>query len=176
MEANIGQLTGGADPLLSRPFRSARTTADVDAVNLARIYAEHRVKLTNLAAAITLDRWLAEEVVQDAFTNLQQGHASIDNPVAYLHRAVVNRSISALRRRRVAGRHPAPLASPTVDQEIDETWHLVTLLPPRERAAVVLKYWLDLSETEIAEQLGWPSGTVKSTLHRALKRLRRNLT
>jgi RNA polymerase sigma factor (sigma-70 family) len=51
----------------------------------------------------------------------------------------------------------------------------VTKLPVRERAVVVLRYWQDLSEADIANALGWPRGTVKSTLHRALNRLKKEL-
>lgn len=162
----------GDDPLLGVSFGagSAERQADV-----ARLYREHGRRLTNLAAAITLDRWLAEEVIHDAFAGLQAAGPGIADPIAYLQRAVVNRSVSVIRRRRVAGRHPDPVARPTIDPEIDETWELVTKLPPRERAVVVLRYWLDQSEAQIADTLDWPRGTVKSTLHRALDRLRRQL-
>jgi RNA polymerase sigma factor (sigma-70 family) len=68
-----------------------------------------------------------------------------------------------------------PVAVVAVNPEIDETWAAVSDLPPRERAVVVLRYWQDLSEADIASSLGWPAGTVKSTLHRALKRLREEL-
>lgn len=143
--------------------------------DMSAVYAQHAGRLTNLAAPITLDRWVAEEVVHDAFAGLQAA-GGVAGPVGYLQRSVVNRSVSVIRRRRVASRHPDPVARPTIDPEIDETWDLVTRLPPRERAVVVLRYWLDQSERDIADTLGWPPGTVKSTLHRALTRLRRQLT
>lgn len=165
---------GGGDPLLDgRDISLVDPTvraSDVDA-----LFREHAPRLVQLAAAITLDRWLAEEVVQDAFTNLHANAAAVNNPTGYLQRAVVNRSISVIRRRKVAARHPDPVAQPTITAEIDETWDLVTQLPVRERAVVVLRYWLDLSERDISDQLGWPRGTVKSTLNRALSRLRRQL-
>ena len=140
------------------------------------VFREHSRRLVQLAAAITLDRWLAEEVVQDAFAGLHANATKVDDPVGYLQRSVVNRSVSVIRRRKVAGRHPAPVARPTIDPEVDETWSLVAELPVRERAAVVLRFWLDLSERDIADHLGWPAGTVKSTLHRAIGRLRRQLS
>ena len=55
------------------------------------VYREHRRRLANLAAAITLDRTLAEEVVHDAFVGLHQRFDTIENPVGYLQRAVVHR-------------------------------------------------------------------------------------
>ncbi len=142
---------------------------------LGRLYVIHRDRLAALAAAITLDRLMAEEVVQDAFAGLHQHFGSVSNPVGYLQRAVVHRSISVIRRRRVAARYPVPVASVTVSPEIDDTWRAVAALPARERAAIVLRYWQGMSENEIAAMLGWPNGTVKSTLHRALKRLKGEL-
>jgi RNA polymerase sigma factor (sigma-70 family) len=173
MEAELSVQIAGDDPLLARARRMAEGSAR--SVEIGVAYREHRERLIQLAAAITLDRWLAEEVVHDAFAGLQANASSVDDSAAYLQRSVVNRSISVIRRRRVAGRFPDPVARPVVNPEIDEMWDLVTLLPPRERAAVVLRYWLDLSEREIADCLNCPPGTVKSTLHRALDRLRRKL-
>lgn len=156
------------DPLLAR--RQPAIAIDVDA-----LYRLHRTRLTRLAAAITLDHSLAEEVVQDAFTGLHRNRAEVENPEAYLQRSVVNLGIKLLRRRAVAGRHPLPVAPVTDNPEVDETWALVCRLPARQRAVVALRYWSDLSEADIAATLGWPAGTVKSTLHRALARLKEEL-
>jgi RNA polymerase sigma factor (sigma-70 family) len=171
MERSVGvELRGGRDPLLARALARSEAVDDVSA-----LYQQHHQRLMHLAAAITMDRWLAEEVVHDAFVGLQAA-GSVENPVGYLQRSVVNRSISVLRRRATVRRQPEPVARPVVNPDIDETWALVTELPARERAVVVLRYWLDLSEADIATSLGWPRGTVKSTLHRALNRLERSLT
>lgn len=161
-------MTAPGDPLLQRS--AAAVALDVDA-----LYRAHRTRLTNLAAVITLDRSLAEEVMHDAFVGLQRRGAEVRDPVGYLQRSVVNLAISVLRRRRTASSAPMPVAAVTVNPEIDETWAAVAALPVRERAVVVLRYWLDLSEADIAASLDWPNGTVKSTLHRALKRLREEL-
>jgi len=160
------------DPLLRpRPAtRSAPVSLDVDS-----LYREHRRQLLNLAAAITLDRSAAEEVVHDAFAGLQRRAFEVDEPIRYLHRSVVNQAVSVIRRRRSAAAHPMPPAGSVTNPEIDETWAAVCRLPVRERSVVVLRYWLDWSEADIAGSLGWPSGTVKSTLHRALKRLEKEL-
>ena len=129
-----------------------------------------------LATAITLDASLAEEVVQDAFAGLHRRFQDVENPVGYLQRSVVNASIKVLRRRRTAALHRPDRPPVTHIPEIDETWEAVTRLPARQRAVVALRYWEDLSEAEIADSLGWPTGTVKSTLHRALKRLKKEIT
>lgn len=160
------------DPLVRpRPIaRGGQTTGDIDS-----LYRDHRRRLLNLAAAITLDRSVAEEVVHDAFAGLQRRAVEIDEPVPYLHRSVVNQAISVVRRRRTAASHPMPPAAAVTNPEIDETWSAVCRLPVRERSVVVMRYWLDWSEADIAASLGWPAGTVKSTLHRALKRLEKEL-
>jgi DNA-directed RNA polymerase specialized sigma24 family protein len=98
------------------------------------LYRANRSRLVSLAAAITLDRTIAEEVVQDAFVGLQRRLGDIDDPVGYLQRSVVNQAISVIRRRRVAARHAAPVARVAVNPEIDETWAAVTRLPVRERS------------------------------------------
>jgi len=176
MEQNFSMVDLPAgDPLLG-PRSVEPSGADrIAAVDLDRLFREHRVRLTRLATAITRDSALAEEVVQDAFTGLHRRFGVVENPVGYLQRSVVNSSIKVLRRRRTARLHrpdPAPL---THIPEIDETWEAVGRLPARQRAVVALRYWDDLSEAEIAESLGWPTGTVKSTLHRALKRLKKEI-
>jgi RNA polymerase sigma factor (sigma-70 family) len=170
----LGLVAG--EPMLIDPAHNAGHLDGAGSNHVDAVFREHSRRLVHLAAAITLDRWLAEEVVQDAFAGLQANATDVDDPVGYLQCSVVNRSVSVIRRRKVADRHPAPVARPTIDPDIDETWHLVAELPVRERAAIVCRYWLDLSERDIADHLGWPTGTVKSTLHRALRRLRRQLS
>lgn len=162
-----GGLVG--DPLIVRGPRPAVSLVEV-------LYRTHRVRLFRLATAITLDRSLAEEVVQDAFAGLNRHGQHVSNPEGYLQRSVVNLSIKLLRRRAVAARHPLAPAPVTNIPELDETWNVVKQLPPRQRAVIILRYWNDLSEEAIAQTLGWPKGTVKSTLHRALEHLRKGLT
>lgn len=161
------------DPLLMR--RATRSTRAHESGDVELLFVEQRRRLVNLATAITLDRSVAEEVVQDAFAGLQHRASDVSDPVGYLHRSVVNQAISVIRRRRTVARYVVPVAPVAVNPEIDETWIAVTRLPARERAVVVLRFWLDWSEADIAASLGWPVGTVKSTLHRALKRLKKEI-
>jgi RNA polymerase sigma factor (sigma-70 family) len=166
-------VNGPGDPLLRHGvLPPSGATPEVD---VAELFRDHQARLLGLSAAILLDRVAAEEVVQDAFEGLQRRTAHIDNPVGYLQRTVVNLSISVIRRRRVVARHPMAPVPPASMPEIDEAWAAVVRLPAKQRAVVVLRFWQDLSVDAIAETLGWPAGSVKSTLHRALKRLEKEL-
>lgn len=164
---------------VSRPIDPLRVaTASEPEPNreeLTELYREHRDHLVRLATAITMDRAVAEEVAHDAFVGLHRHGTSIDNAAAYLQRSVVNLSINVLRRRGVAARHPVEPPPVASSPEIDDTWAAVARLPAPQRAVVALRFWQDMTIDAIAETLGWPSGTVKSTLHRALKRLGKDL-
>lgn len=156
------------EPLVGRRA-DATSLVDVDA-----LYREHSARLVRLASAITFDRDGAEEIVHDAFAGLQAHHRSVVDAEAYLQRSVVNSAVKVLRRRAVRERFwPAP---PLVvhQPEVDEAWGAIVRLPPRQRVVVALRFWEDLSDADAAEVLGWPVGTVKSTLHRALQRLRKD--
>lgn len=163
-----GVSSGVVDPILRRV--AALPLPDVEA-----LYAAHRRRLTRLATAVTLDHFLAEEVVQDAFLGLHRHQTSVQNAEAYLQRSVVHGGLKAARRRARAATEVSQFSPVTHIPEVDETWRAVAGLPPRQRAVVVLKFWEDLSEADMARLLGWRRGTVKSTLHRALGRLREEL-
>lgn len=155
------------DPLIgARP-------ADGD--ELAELYRRHARRLAGLASAVTLDRSVADEVVHDAFAGLAPRLADVRDPVAYLQRSVVHLGIRVVRRReraRAVPRRPIEHAS---IPEVGELWALVCTLPAQQRAVVVLRFWEDLTQDRIAEVLDLPVGTVKSTLHRALRTIEEQL-
>jgi RNA polymerase sigma factor (sigma-70 family) len=162
------------DPILGRQPRD--TTAESSTgIDIDGLFREHRVRLTRLATAITLDRHRAEDVVQDAFAGLHRNAHRVSNPGGYLQRSVVNLAIKVQQRRHTARRYRPDQLPLSGIPEIDETWQAVARLPPRQRAVVALRYWDDLSEAEIAATLDWPAGTVKSTLHRALAQLKKEI-
>lgn len=144
-------------------------------VRLETIYVEHRRRLLGLAAAVTLDPAAAEEIVHDAFVGLQRHRGQVENPVGYLQRSVINLGINRQRRRRAAAQYVPGKPVVASTPEIDETWAVVQRLPVKQRAVVVLRFWEDLTVDDIATMLGWPPGTVKSTLHRALRTLEEEL-
>ena len=114
----------------------------------------------------------AEDVVQDSFARIELRWARLDKPEGYLHRCVVNRSNDVLRRRRLEDRFRRLRREETSELHADELADALATLPPKRRAAVVLRYYAGLPEKEIAKVLGVRPGTVKSMLHRALAQLR----
>jgi RNA polymerase sigma-70 factor (sigma-E family) len=132
--------------------------------------AQHEPML-RLAYLLTQSRTVAEDLVQDSFIRVQPRWGQIDSPVAYMRRTVTNACYSYHRRRK---REEAYVADPPVAREAehDEMWDALATLSTRRRAALVLRYYLDLSEADIAEALGCRKGTVKSLTHRGLADLR----
>ena len=133
--------------------------------------AYHR--MTRVAHMLTGHNDIAEEVVQDAFVGLYRRFDTVADPYGYLYRSVVNGCHQRHRRRQVGERlRTLRVVTEVAPPEIDETWRALERLSPRRRAAVVLRYYADLSEADIAEALGCSKGTVKSLLHRALAQLK----
>lgn len=139
------------------------------------VYARDRLRLFRLARLLTGSDSIAEDVVQEAFLRLHKTGQIPANPAAYLRTTVVNLCRKRARRLEVERRITHPAAGVVLPPEIDETWVALSRLPVRQRTVLVLRYYEDLSEAEIAENLGWPRGTVKSCLHRGLARMRKEL-
>ena len=114
----------------------------------------------------------AEDLVQDAFADVWLRWDRLDNPEAYLRTCVVNRCRRELRRRMLHRKRSELRPSVTVDGPATDVLDVVRALPPRRRAVVVLRFYEDMSEAQIAATLGMRPGTVKATLHQALAQLR----
>jgi RNA polymerase sigma-70 factor (sigma-E family) len=136
--------------------------------------------LVRLAYGLTGDRWLAEDLAQTALAGACTAWGRVsraDDPDAYVRRILINASNRRYRRRQPAEevrRLPeAPLADPAAlaDQRSDLMTAL-RALPPRQRAVIVLRYWGDLSDAQVAALLGCSEGTVRSQAWRALAKLR----
>lgn len=159
-------------PRVSQPSDRVRSPPPT----LESLFRTQRLPMVRLAHLITGSNALAEEVVQEAFIRLQGHWERADNPAAYLRTIVVNLCRTQVRRREHERRLTRPAPRPTVQPEIDETWAAVCRLPYRQRAALALRFYEDLGEAEIARILGCRPGTVKSTIHRGLSRLREELS
>ena len=135
-----------------------------------------------LALGLTGSGATAEDVVQDVFVSVQRRRPRFDGPAAasaYLHAAVTNRCRSVHRRAYVRRRYEAtlPRREPTVADhasisgEHAEVLDAIRRLGRRQREVLVLHYWCDLPDAEVAAVLGIGAGTVRSTLSRAHARL-----
>jgi RNA polymerase sigma-70 factor (sigma-E family) len=154
--------------------------------DLASAFRSHRAELVRLAAFILSDRGAGEDVVQDVFVRLHRnsGVLADDDPLPYLRRAVVNGCRSAMRRRLVIRRHaeddtPCPPLTAEeavlISEDRREVLAALAALPARRREVLMLRFYLGLSEGEIAATLGIRPGTVKSTAARGLAALARAL-
>jgi RNA polymerase sigma factor (sigma-70 family) len=153
--------------------------ARLGTVTFAEAYTAQYDPLVRLAYVTTGDLGVAEDIVQDVFAELYRKLPTVQSPEAWLRRSVTNRSVSWLRRVIVARRY---LAKQTVSAHHDPPQpedtavrRALLQLKPRHRAAVFLRFYLDMSEVDIAEAIGCRPGTVKSMLHRALATLRESL-
>ena len=133
--------------------------------------------MVRLASLMVGSRSIAEEVVQDAFAAVSERWDGIDRPGAYLRTVVVNGCAQALRRRSVEDRHrPVRLEVPgEIPEQLIELRSAMDRLSDRQRIVVVLRYFVDMPDDEIARTLDVKPSTVRSLAHRALAVLRREL-
>jgi RNA polymerase sigma-70 factor (sigma-E family) len=158
--------------------------AELDAERaVTELYSAHYCALVRLAALLVRDVATAEEVVQDSFIAM---HASwrrlrdTDKALSYLRQSVVNKSRSVLRHRVVMDRNaPKPVPDvPSAEQgaltllERSLVVQALGKLPVRQREALVLRYYADLSEAQIASVMGISKGAVKSHTARGMTSLR----
>lgn len=166
-----------ASPVLDDP-----ATWDADTA-ISMLYNAHWNKLVRLATLLTRDVSVAEEIVQDAFVRFHAKWDRLADPAAahaYLRASVVNGSRSALRHRSVEEKYrqpgpPSPAGPEELAVRADTDARVLAALhtlPRRQREVLVLRYYGDLSELEIAETLGLSRGAVKSHAHRGLASLR----
>ncbi len=155
---------------------------------VTHLFGAHYRPLVRLANLLLHESGIAEEIVQDAYVRLHARWHKLRDPdkaLAYLRVAVVNGCRSALRHRRVVDAHLAA-SRPPADVPSAESGALDLLtqaavvdairrLPTRQREAIVLRYYVDLSEAEIAEAMGVSRGAVKSHAARAVAALRPTL-
>ena len=159
-------------------------TAQTPGQEVAALYEAHALSLIRLAYVMLGDRPAAEDVVQEAFLGLYQRWSTlrdITSAPGYLRVSVLNGCRMVLRssaRRddriaRIASESPWESAEATalVGEEYRQLLRGIRALPPRQREALVLRYYLELSEAETARSMGVRRGTVKSATSRALAAL-----
>jgi RNA polymerase sigma-70 factor (sigma-E family) len=151
--------------------------------SLADLYERHADDAVGLAYLLTGDRALAQDLMQEAFVRIARRFVHIRDPDAfgrYLRRSIVNLANSHFRRRAIERRHAASGAVPDRGEDAD-VGDRVTLraaivrLPIRQRTALVLRFYEDLPEREIADLMGCGTGAVKQLVYRAMGTLRREI-
>lgn len=158
---------------------SVATTSDVD-----RLFREHYRPLVRLASILVDDVGTCEELVQDAFVAVMRRSTVWADPAcapAYLRSAVLNGARSHLRKQQVRrrwllrapspGHQPAADTRALLDAETDTMLAALRRLPARQREVLALRFYLELSEAEIADALGISPGSVKTHAHRGLAAL-----
>jgi RNA polymerase sigma-70 factor (sigma-E family) len=192
---NSSMTTGEPDAVPGRPIKVTTDTllaeATLESVSgewdaaraVTAIYTTHYRSLVRLAVLLVRDVATAEEVVQDSFIAMHTAWRRLrdtEKALSYLRQSVVNRSRSVLRHRVVVDKNapkPAP-DMPSAEQgaisllERSAVIAALRTLPPRQREALVLKYYADLSEAQIATTMGISRGAVKSHTARGVAALR----
>lgn len=153
---------------------------------LLSCWKRFQVSLHRYAYLLSGDAGEAEDLVQEAFARLLVGEsepAQIRHPASYLQRSVTNVFVERGRRRSLwAQRVSSLLVRDSVEDLADEAAtrdevrRALKLVTPRQRAAIVLRYYLDLDYEEIGQVLGCPPATARSLTMRALRRMRVSLT
>jgi RNA polymerase sigma-70 factor (sigma-E family) len=150
------------------------------------LFEEHYASLVRMARLLVDDRETAEDVVMEAFTSLYQRWTAVRDPdeaYRYVRSCVLNGARSQLRRRRLRRRHESGSPHQESTREGIETnqadrstvTQLLRTLPYRQRQVLVLRYFVDLTEAQIAYELGVSPGSVKTHASRGLAALARAL-
>lgn len=150
---------------------------------MEELYAANAQRAGRLAYFLVGDRDLAQDLVQEAFLKVFGRWGNLREPhsfTAYLNRTIVNTAHKAHRRRSVERRYldrqpRVEAVAPGRDYETtDELWQQLLLLPQRQRTAIVLRYYEDLTDHQAAEAMGCSEKAVASLVQRALGTLRKN--
>jgi RNA polymerase sigma factor (sigma-70 family) len=150
---------------------------------LAQLYRLHASDGLRLAFVLTGDRHVAEDITQEAFVRLGRKVIAFKDPDharAYMFRVIINLCRGRGRRLRIERTALARMQARDVDQvpdlaQRDEIWRALLLVPQRQRAALFLRYYLDQSEVQAAEELDCSVSALKSLVSRGLSTLRKSL-
>lgn len=148
---------------------------------MEQAYVGEGAPLFRLAYSLTGDAGAAEDLFHEAFIRVFSRPRPLDDSelVAYLHRTIVNLARRKWQRQRIErtllARNQVLLPPVSFEALPEAVWRLLLGLPIRQRAAIVLRYYEDLTETEIAARLGCSPGAARSLVHRGMSRIRREM-
>jgi len=186
--AEMGHAGTGSRPAGEQAARPGVGSSDLTAADqVTMLYRLHGMDLVRIAAVMLGSRAAAEDAVQDAFCGLYRRWdqlADSQSALPYVRSAVMNRCRSELRRARLQRRGDqnlrplngeSPEQAAILGEEHRDVVAALRRLPDRQRESLILRYFMDLSESEVAAAMGVSQGTVKSTTSRALAALARQL-
>jgi RNA polymerase sigma factor (sigma-70 family) len=156
---------------------SAETPALLAPAPFDAVFLAHRSHVVHTAYLIVGSLSVAEEIAQEAFIRLLAHFDEVANPGGFLRTAVVRlcltwRDRAAMERSRL---ELVDVSAPTGEPEIDTMWDALAGLRPERRAAIVLRFYEDLSYDEIAKIMGCHTATARTRTHRAVADLRKEL-
>ena len=141
---------------------------------LVALYRRRYVDLVRLAYLTTGSREAAQDIVQDAFVSASKSWDRVRDPEPYVRTIVVNGCRGWGRRQAREQRQAVPPAR-VGELGADELWDALDALKPQQRAAIVLRFYADMPDDEIAHVLDCRRATVRTAIHRGLKVLRREI-
>lgn len=151
-------------------------TSDSEAGDeFADLYRAHFTRLVRIAYLLSDSAAAAEDAVHEAFIRCAPRLGTIDHPPSYLRAAVLNECRTVQCRRSRTRLYPVADQSDDLPYDLLETRAALSRLSPKKRAAVVLRYFVDIPDDEIAEILDCRPATVRTLLHRAMKDLKKDL-
>ena len=152
----------------------SRQLVDSDRTEFITFYEREFAEQTRRAGLIVGSKSAAADVVQDAMIAIWQRWGGVQDPGPYLNRCVLNGCRRSARRVRT-GERALQLLRPQAHQEdeIDTMWDALRQLPFDQRAPLVLRYYGQLTTSEIADALDWPEGSVGPRISKGLRQLRK---
>lgn len=168
-------LADGTDGRTSIAVRDDVSTRVAVSPTFSEFYAEQFLPMVKFATLLHGNVEVARDIVQDAFVKLHVRWAGVEHPKAYVRTTVINGVRS--RQRWEGRRRGRPVtAEPSIEQEAEELNDVLATLSVRQRAAIVLRFYEQRSEAEIADVLHCRPGTVGSLISRALGAMKHELS
>lgn len=154
------------------PLTGVATSAPA-ALSIDELWRQEYPVMVRLARALVDSPDRAEEIVQDAFAHTLRRFEKLDRPGAYLRTSVVNGAKGELRKREVRRRIAPPASPPSSPAQDEYLADALAALSPKRRIVLVLRFYADMPDTDIAEHLGVRPATVRSLAARGLDDLRK---
>ncbi len=150
--------------------------ATVAKTSFDALYQSEYIAMVQLGYLLLGSRALSEEIAQEAFLSVSRRWDSIDNPGGYLRTCVVNGCHQRNRRDQIESKHQFHGQDDVFPAELIDLHDALRRLPERQRSSVVLRYFVDCTEADMAKLLECRPATVRSLVRRGVASLRKELS